>query len=134
MWEFWHYHHQRLLWNVFLASIMGAITSHTNKMKMLQRQLSVVMTLLCCVHFHVQCCDEVEDAISRSDFPEGFLFGTSTSSYQVLVYFFFHHFHKFCWTYVVLPLLEIFKMVFLSMENLRNNNRLKEHLLKMVGV
>ncbi|KAG5141241.1 hypothetical protein JHK84_035009 [Glycine max] len=62
---------------------MGAITSHTNKMKMLQRQLSVVMTLLCCVHFHVQCCDEVEDAISRSDFPEGFLFGTSTSSYQI---------------------------------------------------
>ncbi|KAL5132446.1 Beta-glucosidase 18 [Glycine soja] len=62
---------------------MGAITSHTNKMKMLQRQLSVVMTLLCCVHFHVQCCDEVEDAISRSDFPEEFLFGTSTSSYQI---------------------------------------------------
>ncbi|TKY49083.1 Beta-glucosidase 43 [Spatholobus suberectus] len=52
-------------------------------MKMLERQLKVVMILLCCVHFHVQSSHEVEDGISRSHFPEGFLFGTSTSSYQI---------------------------------------------------
>ncbi|KAK7401838.1 hypothetical protein VNO78_13642 [Psophocarpus tetragonolobus] len=52
-------------------------------MKMLQRQLSVVMTLLCCVHFHVQCCHQAEDEISRSHFPQGFLFGAGTSSYQI---------------------------------------------------
>ncbi|XP_020226287.1 beta-glucosidase 18 isoform X1 [Cajanus cajan] len=57
--------------------------NHTNKMKMLERQLSVVMTLLCCVHFHVQSSNHVEDGIRRSHFPEGFLFGTATSSYQI---------------------------------------------------
>ncbi|KOM43633.1 hypothetical protein LR48_Vigan05g123800 [Vigna angularis] len=51
-------------------------------MKKLERQVRVVMILLCCVNFHGQSCDEVEDGISRSHFPEGFLFGTSTSSYQ----------------------------------------------------
>ncbi|TKY49082.1 inactive beta-glucosidase 14 [Spatholobus suberectus] len=40
------------------------------------------MTMLCCVPFHVQSSHEVEDGISRSHFPEGFFFGTSTSSYQ----------------------------------------------------
>ncbi|KAG2371929.1 Beta-glucosidase 18 [Vigna angularis] len=52
-------------------------------MKKLERQVRVVMILLCCVNFHGQSCDEVEDGISRSHFPEGFLFGTSTSSYQI---------------------------------------------------
>ncbi|RDX66008.1 Beta-glucosidase 18, partial [Mucuna pruriens] len=50
---------------------------------MRQRRLTVVITLLCCVQFHVRFCHEVEDGISRSHFPEGFLFGTSTSSYQI---------------------------------------------------
>ncbi|RDX68030.1 Beta-glucosidase 18, partial [Mucuna pruriens] len=44
------------------------MTNHTNKMKM---QLRVVMTLLCCVQFHVQ----------------SFLFGTGTSSYQMMFLF-----------------------------------------------
>ncbi|XP_027340252.1 beta-glucosidase 18-like isoform X3 [Abrus precatorius] len=50
---------------------------------MLERKLTVVLTLLYCVHFHVQTCHQVEDGISRSQFPKGFLFGTSTSSYQI---------------------------------------------------
>ena len=64
--------------------------NHTTKrMTVLQRQLRLVLTLLCCVHFHVQSSLEVEDGVNRSQFPEGFLFGTSSSSYQVLVYFCF---------------------------------------------
>ncbi|RDX74102.1 Beta-glucosidase 18, partial [Mucuna pruriens] len=51
-------------------------------MKKLERNLSVVIILLCCVHFRVQSYHEVEDGISRFHFPEGFLFGTSTSSFQ----------------------------------------------------
>nr|KYP40970.1 Beta-glucosidase 6 [Cajanus cajan] len=51
---------------------------------MVDKQLiSVVIILLCCVHFHVQSSHDVEDGISRSQFPEGFLFGTSSSSYQI---------------------------------------------------
>ncbi|RDX88481.1 Beta-glucosidase 18, partial [Mucuna pruriens] len=52
-------------------------------MKRLERNLSVVIILLCCVHFRVQSYHEVEDGISRFHFPEGFLFGTSTSSFQI---------------------------------------------------
>ncbi|XP_061350447.1 beta-glucosidase 18-like [Gastrolobium bilobum] len=53
-------------------------------MVMLARQnLCAVLTLFCCVHFHVQSSHEVEDGITGSQFPENFLFGTSTSSYQI---------------------------------------------------
>lgn len=37
----------------------------------------------CYFLFHVQSSHEVEDEISRSQFPKGFLFGASTSSYQI---------------------------------------------------
>lgn len=84
---------QVLSWSAlktFFGCIMSAITNHWNKMKMLQRkQLRVVMILFCCVQFHVQSCDEIEDVISRSQFPEGFLFGTGTSSYQAVLLFYF---------------------------------------------
>ncbi|XP_073220204.1 beta-glucosidase 18-like [Cicer arietinum] len=42
-----------------------------------------VFTLFCYFLFHVQSSHEVEDEISRSQFPKGFLFGASTSSYQI---------------------------------------------------
>ncbi|KAL2331449.1 hypothetical protein Fmac_019030 [Flemingia macrophylla] len=48
-------------------------------MKMVEKHMSFVIILLCCV----QSTHEVEDGISRSHFPKGFLFGTSTSSYQI---------------------------------------------------
>ncbi|KAJ1401918.1 Glycosyl hydrolases family 1, N-terminal conserved site [Sesbania bispinosa] len=53
------------------------------KMQELQLRVVLALTLLCCVHFHVQSSHEIEDEISRSHFPEGFLFGASTSSYQI---------------------------------------------------
>jgi arginine/lysine/ornithine decarboxylase len=49
----------------------------------------VLLTLFCSSLIHVQSTheieEEIEDEINKSQFPKGFLFGTSTSSYQVLV-------------------------------------------------
>ncbi|XP_058779880.1 beta-glucosidase 18-like [Vicia villosa] len=43
----------------------------------------VLLTLFYSSLFHVQTCHEIEEDITRSQFPNGFLFGTSTSSYQI---------------------------------------------------
>jgi len=60
--------------------------TQVNKPIMLEKkQLVLVLILLCCVPFHVQNCLGLEDEISRSQFPKGFLFGACTSSYQVHV-------------------------------------------------
>ncbi|XP_014492159.1 beta-glucosidase 18 [Vigna radiata var. radiata] len=50
---------------------------------MLEKQLVLVLILLCCVPFHVQNCLGLEDGVTRSQFPKGFLFGACTSSYQI---------------------------------------------------
>lgn len=44
---------------------------------------SVVMILLCFLHFHVQSSHQIEREINRYRFPEAFIFGISTSLYQV---------------------------------------------------
>ncbi|BAT92545.1 hypothetical protein VIGAN_07129200, partial [Vigna angularis var. angularis] len=51
-------------------------------MIMLEKQLVLVLILLCRVPFHVKNCLGLEDGITRSQFPKGFLFGACTSSYQ----------------------------------------------------
>ncbi|KAK2423531.1 beta-glucosidase [Trifolium repens] len=47
----------------------------------------VLLTLFCSSLIHVQSTheieEEIEDEINKSQFPKGFLFGTSTSSYQI---------------------------------------------------
>ncbi|KAI5411937.1 beta-glucosidase 18 isoform X1 [Lathyrus oleraceus] len=48
-------------------------------MKMSKWLLSIILLTL----FHVQTCHEIQEEITRSQFPNSFLFGTSTSSYQI---------------------------------------------------
>ncbi|KAF7822748.1 beta-glucosidase 18-like protein [Senna tora] len=43
----------------------------------------MLISLLCSLQSVVQSYNEVEDNINSSHFPQGFLFGTSTSSYQI---------------------------------------------------
>jgi len=68
-------------------------------MKMQKWLMRVVFTLLCSSLLHVQSSHEVEDEINRSQFPNGFLFGASTSSYQVytlstnFLFFLLRYFH-----------------------------------------
>ncbi|XP_019425298.1 PREDICTED: beta-glucosidase 18-like [Lupinus angustifolius] len=64
-------------------SFCYTLTNLTNLMKMLETKLIIVLMMFCCVHFHVLSSNEVGIGISRSQFPEGFLFGASTSSYQI---------------------------------------------------
>ncbi|KAI9093336.1 hypothetical protein K1719_027350 [Acacia pycnantha] len=52
-------------------------------MEVIDMKLCLVLSLLCSVHFLVQGSNGGEDTVHRSQFPKGFLFGTSTSSYQI---------------------------------------------------
>ncbi|KAK4285969.1 hypothetical protein QN277_002591 [Acacia crassicarpa] len=57
-------------------------------MEVIDTRLCLVLSLLCSVHLLVQGSNGGEDTVHRSQFPEGFLFGTSTSSYQALFFFY----------------------------------------------
>lgn len=83
-------------------------------MKELHPKLCLLLSLL----FLAQPSHGNDDTVHRSHFPEGFLFGTSTSSYQVGVFYFFK--------------LNVTPWVLLSFSNtFIYLPRLKEHILKM---
>lgn len=125
---------------------------------MLEKQLVLVLILLCCVPFHVQNCLGLEDGVTRSQFPKGFLFGACTSSYQVHVLLhlslpsnscwsyskleLFPDIYQVCWSYTVayfsFSVSEIFKVSVFIMgfffSFFLQKKRLREHLLKMARV
>ncbi|KAI4333704.1 hypothetical protein L6164_018477 [Bauhinia variegata] len=48
-----------------------------------QREICLVLLLFCSAHVLTSSANEVEDELRRSQFPDEFLFGASTSSYQI---------------------------------------------------